>query len=85
MQIIYFQFKGFHMPFITMKGIDFKFYAKIMRRSSVCCSSCIRFNPTSHLNHIFHIGHAAVAYFNVVFIKKLVKFVVLSKLLINYF
>ena len=34
--------------------IGFKSFAKILRRSCVfCCSDCIRFNPTSHLNHCY--------------------------------
>ena len=32
---------------------------------------------------VFHVGHAAVAYFNVVFIEQLVKFVVSREVLIN--
>ena len=48
--IIYFQFKDFHVPFMALQSIDFKFFAKIMRGSCVfCCSSCISFNPRSHL------------------------------------
>ena len=31
----------------------------------------------------FHVGHAAVTYFNVVFVEQLVKFVVSSEVLIN--
>ena len=34
-------------------------------------------------NYVFHLGHAAVAYFNVVFIEQLVKFVVSKKVVIN--
>ena len=30
-QIIYFQVKDFHIPFITRQRISFKFFAKIMR------------------------------------------------------
>ena len=49
MQIVYFQFKDFHVPFMTLQGIGFKFFANIIRGSYVfCCSSCISFNPTSH-------------------------------------
>ena len=49
-QIIYFQFKDFHVPFMTLLSIAFKFFAKIMRGGCVfCCSNCISFNPTSHL------------------------------------
>ena len=51
MLIIYFQFKDFHEPFMTLQGIGFKIFAKILKRSRVfCCSICISFNPTSHLN-----------------------------------
>ena len=35
------------------------------------------------INYVFHVGHAAVAYFNVVFIEQLVKFVVSREVLIN--
>ena len=37
------------------------------------------------INYVFHVRHAAVAYFNVVFIEKLVKFVVSREVLINSF
>ena len=51
MQIIYFQFKEFHVYFMILQSIGFKFFGKIMKGSCVlCCSSCINFNPTSHLN-----------------------------------
>ena len=52
-QIIYFQFKDLHVPFKTLQSISFKFFAKTIRGSCVfCCSSCIRFNPTSHLKQV---------------------------------
>ena len=52
-QIIYFQFKEFSIPFIALQSIGFKFFAKIMTGSCVfCCSNCISFNPTSHLNKL---------------------------------
>ena len=35
------------------------------------------------INHVFHIGHAAVTYFKVAFIEQLVKFLVLREVLIN--
>ena len=35
------------------------------------------------LNYVFHVGHADVAYFNVVFIEQLVKSVVSRRVLIN--
>ena len=35
------------------------------------------------INYVFHVGHAAVAYFNVVFIEQLLKFVVSREVLIN--
>ena len=35
------------------------------------------------INYVFHVGHAALAYFNVVFIEQLVKFVVSREVLIN--
>ena len=35
------------------------------------------------INYAFHVGHAAVACFNVVFIEQLVKFVVSREVLIN--
>ena len=35
------------------------------------------------INYLFHVGHAAVPYFNVVFTKQLVKFVTSKKVLIN--
>ena len=51
MQIVNFQFKDFYVPFMTLQSIGFKFFAKIMKGSCVFyCSSCISFNPTSHLN-----------------------------------
>ena len=34
-------------------------------------------------NYVFHVEHAAVAYFNVVFTEQLVKFLVSRKVLIN--
>ena len=34
-QIIYFKFKDFHVPFMSMQSIGFKFFAKIMRESCV--------------------------------------------------
>ena len=37
------------------------------------------------INHDFHVGHATVTYFNVVFIEQLVKFVVSREVLINQF
>ena len=50
-QIIYFQFRDFHVPFTTLQSISFKFFAKIIRGSCVFCySSCISFNPTNHFN-----------------------------------
>ena len=49
-RIIYFQIKDFHVPFSTLQSITLKYFAKIMRESCFfCCSSCISFNPTSHL------------------------------------
>ena len=51
MQIIYFEFKDFYVSFMTLQSIGFKFFAKMMKGSCVFyCSSCISFNPTSHLN-----------------------------------
>ena len=35
------------------------------------------------INYVFHVGHAAVAYFNVVFIEEVLKFVVSREVLIN--
>ena len=35
------------------------------------------------INYVFHVGHTAVAYCNVVFIEQLVKFVVSRKVLVN--
>ena len=35
------------------------------------------------VNYVFHVGHAAVAYFNVVFTEQLAKFVVSRKVLIK--
>ena len=35
------------------------------------------------VNYVFHVGHAAVAYFNVVFIEQLVQFVLSREVLIN--
>ena len=53
-QIIYFQFKEFYVPFMTLQSTGFKFFAKIMTGSCIfCCSSCISFNPASHLNDCF--------------------------------
>ena len=50
-QIISFKFKDFHVHFMTLQSIGFKFFAKIMRESCLfCCSSCISFNPKYHLN-----------------------------------
>ena len=38
---------------MTLQNTGFKFFAKIMKESCVfCCSSYIRFNPTSHLKSI---------------------------------
>ena len=34
-QIIYFQSKDFHLPFMTLQSIGFKFFAKIIRESCV--------------------------------------------------
>ena len=40
-----------YVPFMTLQSIGFEFFVKIMKGSCVfCCSSCISFNPTSHLN-----------------------------------
>ena len=51
--IIYFQFREFYVPFMTLQSIGFKFFAKVIKGSCVfCCSSCISFNPTSHLNKL---------------------------------
>ena len=52
-QIINFQFKDFHVPFMVLQSIGLKFFGKIMRESCFCCSRCISFNPTSHLNSFF--------------------------------
>ena len=35
------------------------------------------------INYVFHVGHAAAAYFNVVFIEQFVKFVVSREVVIN--
>ena len=35
------------------------------------------------MNYVFHVGHAAVAYFNFVFIEQLLKFVVSREVLFN--
>ena len=35
------------------------------------------------INFVFHVGHAALAYFNAAFIEQLVKFAVSRKALIN--
>ena len=35
------------------------------------------------IKYVFHVGHATVTYFNVVFIEQLIKFVVSRKVLIN--
>ena len=52
-QIIYFQLKDFNVPFMIMQSIGFNFFSKIMREiCSFCCSSCISFNSTSHLNQV---------------------------------
>ena len=49
MQIIYFEFKEFHVPFKTLQSIFLKFFAKKMKGNCIfCCSSCISFNPTNH-------------------------------------
>ena len=63
-QIIYFQFKDFHVPFMTLQSIGFKLFAKIMKVSCVfCCSSCINFNPTSHLKgHRFCLTFTGITY-----------------------
>ena len=46
-----FQFTEFYVFFMTLQSIGFKFFAKIMKGSCVfCCSSCVSFNPTSHLD-----------------------------------
>ena len=46
----HFQFKDFHVHFMTLQSAGFKFFAEIMRGSCVfCCSSCISFNTRSHL------------------------------------
>ena len=37
------------------------------------------------IKYVFHVGHAAVAYFDVFFIEELVKFVVSREVLINEF
>ena len=37
------------------------------------------------IKYVFHVGHAAVAYFDVVFIEELVKFVVSREVFINEF
>ena len=38
---------------MALQSIGFKFFTKIMKGSCVfCCSSCISFSPTSHLNSI---------------------------------
>ena len=55
---------------------------------AVACPCNIIFWRVDHLfvmriNYVFHVGHAAVAHFNVVFIEQLVKFVVSRKILIN--
>ena len=52
-QIIYFQSKVFHLPFITLKSTGFKCFTKIMGWNYVFCHSTrISFNPTSHLNSL---------------------------------
>ena len=46
---VYFQFKDFYVNFYD--PAEYWFFAKIMRGScGFCCSSCISFKPTSHLN-----------------------------------
>ena len=38
---------------MTLQSIGFKFFAKVIKGSCVfCCSSCISFNPTNHLNKL---------------------------------
>ena len=52
-QIIYFQFKEFYVPFMTLQSNGFNFFAKIMKGSCIFyCSSCISFNPTRHLKNV---------------------------------
>ena len=44
-----FWIRNFHVAFMTLQGIGFKFFNKIMRSFVFCYSSCIIFNPTNHL------------------------------------
>ena len=38
---------------MTLQSTGFKFFAKIMWESCVfCCSSCISFSPTNHLDSL---------------------------------
>ena len=55
---------------------------------TVVCSYNIKFWRVDYffvmcINYVFHSGHTAVLYLNVVFIEQLVKFVVQRKVLIN--
>ena len=58
---------------------------------AVACSGNIIFRRVDYLfdylfmciNYVFHVGHAVAAYFNVVFIEQLVKFVLSRKVLIT--
>ena len=55
-QIIYFQFKEFYVPFMTLQSIGFNFFAKIMKGSCVFgCSTLISFNSTSHFKTYFYL------------------------------
>ena len=38
---------------MVLQSIGLKFFGKIIRESCFCCSRCISFNPTSHLNSFF--------------------------------
>ena len=46
----HFQFKDFYISFMTLQGIGFKFFAKIMKGSCIfCSSSCISTQRTTSM------------------------------------
>ena len=59
----YFQFKDFYVPFMTLQGIGFKCFAKIITGSCIfCCSSCISTQRTTSMMIKFYCHYLIYKY-----------------------
>ena len=89
-----FEFTSFGLILVFYKTLLVRHFSlsghSLVFSYAIACSCNIVFLRIDYLfvmriNYVFHVGHAAVAYFHVDFIEQLVKFVVSRKVLISSF